>query len=85
MKKLWIPMISLLFVLSVTGCGGNQTNQIVESTAEETESQLVTEESSASPPESSKPEQSAENERIFSPHHFHEWFWREEIIFSLAE
>ncbi len=62
MKKLWIPLLCLLFAYSFSGCGNKQANQIAESTAEETESQFVTEESSASPPESSAAESEPENE-----------------------
>ena len=79
MKKLWIPLLCLLFAYSFSGCGNNPTNQIEESKAEETESQLVTEESSASTPESSKPEQSskleqsAENESNILIVYFSRW------------
>lgn len=73
MQKLWILLLSLLFVFSVTGCGNNRTSQTEESTAGETESQLVMEESSAMQPESSKPEQSAENESNILIAYFSRW------------
>lgn len=73
MKKLWIPLLCLLFAYSFSGCGNNPMNQIAKSTAEETESQSVTEESSASPLESSKPEQSAENESNILIVYFSRW------------
>ena len=34
MKKLWIPLLCLLFAYSFSGCGNKQANQIAESTAE---------------------------------------------------
>lgn len=36
MKKLWVPLLCLLFAYSFSGCGNNPTNQIAESKAEET-------------------------------------------------
>lgn len=61
MKKLWISLLCLLFAYSFSGCGNNQTNQIAESTAEETKSPLIAKESSASPQESSAAESEQEN------------------------
>ena len=41
MKKIWVPLLCLLFAYSFSGCGNNPMNQIAESKAEETESQFA--------------------------------------------
>lgn len=64
MKNRFLLLASLLLILSVTGCSGNQAEQPVENsdTVTEAESQSISEEPSTVQPESSEAEQATEED-----------------------
>lgn len=73
MKKLWILLLSLLFIFSIVGCGSNQTAQMTESSMGEVKTQIVTEESQLESSEGSKNVEPVENESSILIVYFSRW------------
>lgn len=73
MKKLWILLLSLLFIFSIVGCGSNQTPQRTESSMGKMETQTVTEESQSESSEGSKTVEPVENESSILIVYFSRW------------
>lgn len=75
MKNQFLLLASLLLILSVTGCSGNQAEQSVKNSdmVTETESQTISEEPSTVQPESSEAEQATEEENNVLIVYFSRW------------
>ena len=75
MKNRFLLLASLLLILSVTGCSGNQAEQPVENsdTVTEAELQSISEEPSTVQPESSEAEQATEEDNDVLIVYFSRW------------
>lgn len=73
MKKLWMPLLSLLLIFSIVGCSSNPASQPTESSTEKEPSQAVTEEASSEQPESSEAAEPEEGENTILIAYFSRW------------